>query len=61
VLRLVFSAARRIAAVLPLIAVHQHQHRFAMQLLPVHRLLSEKVSWPDCTLARRLAAEQPLL
>jgi hypothetical protein len=26
----------------------------------VHQHLSEKASWPDCTLARRLAAEQPL-
>jgi hypothetical protein len=31
-----------------------------MQLLPVLQHLSEKASWPDCTLARRLAAEQPL-
>jgi hypothetical protein len=31
-----------------------------MQLQLVHQHLSEKASWPDCTLARRLAAEQPL-
>jgi hypothetical protein len=31
-----------------------------MQLLLVHQHLSEKASWLDCTLARRLAAEQPL-
>ncbi|RLT16791.1 MAG: hypothetical protein DWI26_03495 [Planctomycetota bacterium] len=31
-----------------------------MQLQLVHQLLSEKASWPACTLARRLAAVQPL-
>jgi len=31
-----------------------------MQLQLVHQHLSEKASWPDCTLARRLAAEPPL-
>jgi len=31
-----------------------------MQLQPVHQLLSEKAFWPACTLARRLAAVQPL-
>jgi len=31
-----------------------------MQLQLVHQHLSEKASWPDCTLARRLAAERPL-
>ena len=31
-----------------------------MQPQLAHQHLSEKASWPDCTLARRLAAEQPL-
>ena len=31
-----------------------------MQLQLVHQLLSEKASWPACTLARRLAAAQLL-
>jgi len=31
-----------------------------MQLQLVHQHLSEKASWPDCMLAKRLAAERPL-